>query len=46
MYVHDSLPQDYKTAKRMVALLVKSVISSVFAFIYLYTAELYPTTLM
>ncbi|XP_021061295.1 solute carrier family 22 member 16 [Mus pahari] len=42
--LHVVMPSNYKTAKRMVALVIKSVIGSVFAFIYLYTAELYPTT--
>ncbi|XP_028624930.1 solute carrier family 22 member 16 [Grammomys surdaster] len=42
--VYVVIPSNYKTAKRMTALVVKVVIGSVFAFIYLYTAELYPTT--
>ncbi|XP_052019053.1 solute carrier family 22 member 16 [Apodemus sylvaticus] len=42
--VYMAMPSNYKTVKRVVALTVKIVIGSVFAFIYLYTAELYPTT--
>nr|XP_034380533.1 solute carrier family 22 member 16 [Arvicanthis niloticus] len=38
------MPSNYKTAKRMIAFVIKIVIGSVFALIYLYTAELYPTT--
>lgn len=44
VYAHPPTPQNYKTVKRMVAVVAKIVIGSVFAFIYLYTAELYPTT--